>query len=179
MSWRDEARAEYETRRSAAEKRRQQAADKLKRDREALAAAEEEIEELDRGARVFGLIPAESADFKHPDGYVVVRQVKSAPVGAARVNALFKHVALATLERHYPHSVKAAVIQEAAEAELGRQFHWKTAGMTLYRLKKDGLAHRRGQNWFWTPPEDRPRSPDSPPGDGLPFIDVEDLDLDP
>jgi hypothetical protein len=154
--WRDAARLDYQARRAAAVKRRDQAGARLKRIREKFAEAEAEIDELDRGAKVFGLIPDSQlqADLVVSDGQRrLLMEFKSAssPVSARQ----FKDFTVEALEKHYPRPVKAAEIQQWAEAQLRRGFHWKTAGMTLYRLKKDGTARREGQNWFFVPPEER------------------------
>jgi hypothetical protein len=37
-------------------------------------------------------------------------------------------------------------------AGLGIEMHDKTAGMTLYRLSKEGIARREGRDWFYLQP---------------------------
>lgn len=48
-----------------------------------------------------------------------------------------------------PCGVKATAIREAYRVAFGRDLHPKTIGMTLYRLKQDGIAKHQGH--LWTP----------------------------
>ena len=46
-------------------------------------------------------------------------------------------------------SVRTANLRSSYADQYGVQVHPKTMGMTLFRLKRDGLAHRKGgHNWF-------------------------------
>ncbi len=47
--------------------------------------------------------------------------------------------------------IKAATIRRAVEAKLGRTLHYKTIGMTLYRIAEKGEARREGFVWYWEP----------------------------
>lgn len=49
-----------------------------------------------------------------------------------------------------PRGMKARAIRELIEKKLGRELHYKTVGMTLYRLSERGLAHREGYTWYIT-----------------------------
>ena len=51
---------------------------------------------------------------------------------------------------------KAAPIQNYIEESYHTQLHEKTVGMTLWRLSKEGVVHRRGQTWFFGPQEEQP-----------------------
>jgi len=57
--------------------------------------------------------------------------------------------------------IKAAVIRHSIEAKLGRELHYKTIGMTLYRLSEKGLARRDGFTWFYVPHGDEKETPAS------------------
>jgi len=46
---------------------------------------------------------------------------------------------------------KARAIREYIESTYKIRLHYKTVGMTLYRLSQDGLARREGQTWFIVP----------------------------
>lgn len=46
-----------------------------------------------------------------------------------------------------PNGIKSAAIREAYESQFRKQIHPKTIGMTLYRLKQDGLAEINGHIW--------------------------------
>jgi hypothetical protein len=62
-------------------------------------------------------------------------------------------------ELAYPEPVRAATLQAEIEKERG-PLHYKTIGMTLYRLSKQGLMRRKGQkDWFFVPPEERTKKP--------------------
>lgn len=47
--------------------------------------------------------------------------------------------------------MKSAELRVAIERRLGRQIHYKTPGMTLYRLAEEGLVQREGHRWFLKP----------------------------
>jgi hypothetical protein len=157
--WREAAAAEYAARRTALVKSRRLAANRFKRVQEKLQSIETELEELDRGARVFGLaLPDEG-----PPGIEDTVPYTAADIAAAIARTTprqaevrqFKDVALELLAQAYPSPLKAADVQQGASRALGRQFHWKTAGMTLYRLKNDYAVRRSGQDWYFVPEEQR------------------------
>jgi hypothetical protein len=150
--WREAATAEYVDRRRLAAKRREKYAQSIANMQRKMAEADAEIADLDRGAKVFGLAI--------PEGVRIADAAHVEPTNLQRMSAdqhgrQFKDIALDVLAKAYPHPLKALDVQRAAEAELGRSFHWKTAGMTLYRLKQDGLVRRSGQNWFWVSEAER------------------------
>lgn len=158
--WREAAAAEYAERRAALVRAREKAfKTRLSLDRK-ISAKEAEIAELDRGAKVFGLsIPTDPQSMfgDDPAQYPVgmAPPVVQSTGAAQPKSGQFKDVTLELLAKAYPAPLKAADVQEAAEAALGRPFHWKTSGMTLYRLKTEGAVRRDGQWWFYVPPEDR------------------------
>lgn len=47
--------------------------------------------------------------------------------------------------------VKASALRRVIENMLGRQLHYKTIGMTLYRLSEKGLARRDRLVWYYAP----------------------------
>lgn len=68
----------------------------------------------------------------------------------------FKDRALELLQEAYPEPLKAAQIQARIEKEHGSKYHDKTAGMSLYRLSKDGSVRREGKDlWFFVPEDQR------------------------
>lgn len=67
----------------------------------------------------------------------------------------FKELALEILKRAYPNSMRASDLGAQIEQATGATFHEKTAGMTLYRLAQDGVARRKGWNWFYVPEAER------------------------
>ncbi|HXQ84881.1 MAG TPA: hypothetical protein VN769_12535 [Xanthobacteraceae bacterium] len=46
---------------------------------------------------------------------------------------------------------RASEIRQKVESRLGRQLHYKTIGMTLYRLSEKGKARRDGLTWYHAP----------------------------
>lgn len=50
-----------------------------------------------------------------------------------------------------PNGDKAARLRRHVETAHALNLHEKTVGMTLYRLSKDSLVHRKGQIWFYGP----------------------------
>ncbi len=87
------------------------------------------------------------------------------------VHKPFRVRALELLSEAYPHPLKASKIQAKIEAEYQTKFHDKTAGMTLYRLSKEGFVRRKGVHWFFVPEDQRnkenPGSGDQPDDPGL------------
>lgn len=144
-NWRIAAAVEYTAQRNALLRQLDQAASRLARVREKVAVLEAEIASLDAAAKAFGLqvSPESPTLFDKPMGHH-----GQAPTEAG---GQFKDVALDLLREAYPSSLKASQIQARVQAKLNRTFHWKTAGMTLYRLKQDGHVKREGQNWFYVP----------------------------
>jgi len=64
----------------------------------------------------------------------------------------------------YPEPVRASTLQDEIEKQRG-PLHFKTIGMSLYRLSREGLVRRKGQkDWFYVPPNERAKNP----GDGTP-----------
>lgn len=145
--WREPATEEYLERRDALARRRDKAESTLISLQKKIATLESEIAELDRSARVFGLtVPGEDGErilfTVQPSGHISGGQ--------------FKDVALDYLAEVYPTPKRAIDVQRFVEATLGRSFHWKTAGMTLYRLKNEHKVRREGPRlWAFVPEEER------------------------
>ena len=53
----------------------------------------------------------------------------------------------------YPKPIRAKAVQTQLEQARGEKLHYKTIGMTLYRLSKDDLMRREGYDWFFVPPD--------------------------
>lgn len=54
---------------------------------------------------------------------------------------------------------KARAIRQFIENTYKVRLHYKTVGMTLYRLSQDGLARREGQTWFIVPGKSETMNP--------------------
>jgi hypothetical protein len=141
--WRVAAAAEYAERRNALMKERNETARLILQAQADLAVLDEEIGELDTSAKVFGLTLPDNA--VQPPKTVGVMTFRDTPP------AQFKDLALDLLRDASPAPLKAKEIHQAVEARTGRTYHWKTAGMTLYRLSQDGLVKRVGHKWFYVP----------------------------
>ncbi len=68
----------------------------------------------------------------------------------------FKEAAIEFLQKIYPRGLKATHIRALAQSHYGITAHEKTTGMTLYRLKKEGLIRRNGLYWYFMAPERHP-----------------------
>lgn len=146
--WREAAAAEYSERRLVLARTRERALARAKAYTARASKADAEIMELDRGAKVFGLAIPEDAQIS----LGLDDRTGSGPEAGRQKHSQFKDIALEYLAKAYPAPRKALDVQQHVEAELSRTFHWKTAGMTLYRLKKEGLVERQGQNWYYLDP---------------------------
>jgi hypothetical protein len=62
-----------------------------------------------------------------------------------------KEIVISQLREAGSKGTKAAAITRYILKTYGRKIHGKTTGMTLYRLSKDGLAHRKGNVWYFGP----------------------------
>jgi hypothetical protein len=62
-----------------------------------------------------------------------------------------REVALDRLQASGDRGQKAADIRKFVEQAYPVKLHEKTVGMTLYRLSKENLVHRKGQVWFYGP----------------------------
>lgn len=145
QDWRKGAEQEYLDRRQREQKRRDVEVRLLERLESRIARRDETIAELDRAALTFGIQPP--APVREPSRQNVKPVASAAPQ--------FKDVALDYLKEAHPKTLKAAQIQNRCEILLGRKFHEKTAGMTLYRLAKDGLVRRIGRaHWLYVPQTD-------------------------
>jgi hypothetical protein len=174
LDWRALAADEISLRKRALFEERSTIPGEIERLGERASAIGTELSELDAAARVLNLLP------RSPDAAVVVEPVfetladrqfnQGSPPRIAKHRVMpavrFKKFALEVLRARYPNPVRAAELSKLAQAELGRAFHEKTAGMTLYRLSVDGTASRDGHDWFFVPAtEAQSAEQDNPDGE--------------
>ncbi len=75
------------------------------------------------------------------------------PAPAASEPPTIYQMALQYLKQAGDKGAKASVIQTYVEKALGREIHFKTIGMSLYRLLKRGQVRRKGHTWFYVSQE--------------------------
>ena len=128
--------------------------DKLLQDIEAIkqnvAMFDIELVELDRAARTFGL-PVAGFNEEHEKTGEMFAEFDGARSG-------FRDFALNLLKANSPHPLRANKLRLEAERQLGKRFHEKTAGMTLYRLSRTGAVRRDGWDWYYVTPSARENS---------------------
>lgn len=73
------------------------------------------------------------------------------PEARALPHGRLREEIVAILKAAYPSTLKASDIGQQAAARLGVRFHPKTPGMTLSRLRKDGIADLHGRRWRYIP----------------------------
>jgi hypothetical protein len=149
-NWRIEALAEYIDRHKCKVEEVLAAKVSIERATAVLKARELELAELENAARVMQIIPAQ-------------RSMESPSlVGADHLRApgehqprVFKDLSVEVLRNAYPRSMKAIEIQAYIERKLAKKFHPKTAGMTLFRLSREGVVVRSRWTWTFVPEEHR------------------------
>ncbi len=145
-AWKHAAAKDYREKRTDFLRAREREQARVARAQAKIEEIDGQIADLDRGAKAFGLPVDPASDSPPPT-------LKPRALGILRPTApialQFKDVALQLLKEAWPDSLTAAEVQDAAQRLLGREFHWKTAGMTLYRLKLDGRVFRQGQQWYF------------------------------
>jgi hypothetical protein len=146
--WKAAAAKEISERRERLMQRGDQLNRVLERADKRFEAVKREIIELERSAKVLGIPFDDVAEAVAP------RLRRGAP--QERGEKAFKDVALSALAYVFPASLRAKQIQEHVQKELDREFHPKTAGMTLYRLSQDNLVRREEADWFFVPEDERP-----------------------
>jgi hypothetical protein len=77
-----------------------------------------------------------------------------------------REMVMAYLKNAGPAGSKAGPIRRHVESVLNRQVHYKTVGMTLYRLAQEKLVHREGLVWslVWQWNSQTKEPGDEPPG---------------
>ncbi len=126
-----------------------------------LRSIERELEDCDAASRLFGQHEAaEDANEGTAGGEPKITSPRE--LGGAlspstqtlpTLKPSFKEAAIEFLQKVYPRGLKATHIRALAQSHYGITAHEKTAGMTLYRLKKEGLVRRNGFYWYSMAPE--------------------------
>lgn len=142
--WRDAASAEYRAKRFDAERRLSSAERAVRKAQERFEAARKEIADLDAGARVFDLELIPFSKSPAPQARDDVPDAGDGPTA--------REIILEALEAAYPKPLRAGELKKIVEQRLGREIHYKTPGMTLYRLAEAGAVRRDGYSWYLNPP---------------------------
>lgn len=71
-----------------------------------------------------------------------------------------RDVVLAALREVYPSALRSDDVRRLIESHLGRPVHYKTPGMTLYRLSQEGLVQRHGRSWYALMPKEEEEAAD-------------------
>ncbi len=133
--------------------------DEMKR----LRSIERELEDCDAASRLFGQHEAADDASEFTGGQPKMTSPRE--LGGAlspstqtvpSLKPSFKEAAIEFLQKVYPRGLKATHIRALAQSHYGLTAHEKTAGMTLYRLKKEGLVRRNGLYWYFMAPERHP-----------------------
>lgn len=82
------------------------------------------------------------------------KKVEQASLFETPTDGSIKNMVLERLQEAGEKGTKAAAIRAFIEKTLGRELHYKTIGMTLYRLSERNLARRDGFTWFYVPPKE-------------------------
>ena len=131
-------------------------------------ALEARLDELDSAARVFGFqLLNEGTQIVPVDG------IPDPAASETSTGHQFKDIAYKVLEDAYPNPVRAPDLQMKVEAILGRKFHDKTAGITLYRFSLDGVVTRNGRLWLFVPKDNRQQRIPSPDRDPFDIFETE------
>lgn len=109
-------------------------------------------EEMERVTGDYWTLPEQSLDRTNTDAWLLGEIICTLDESARResrpARRSLRQIVLERLEAAGPKGSKAAAIRTYARDNLERDFHFKTVGMTLNRLVKDGLARRKGHVWF-------------------------------
>ena len=121
-----------------------------------LRSIERELEDCDAASRLFGRHEA-ADDASEFAGGGTPKVTPPRELGGAlspltptvpSLKPSFKEAAIEFLQKVYPRGLKATHIRALVQSHYGITAHEKTAGMTLYRLKKEGLVRRNGFYWY-------------------------------
>jgi hypothetical protein len=148
VDWRTPATLEYRAKRADLQKRLSAAARAEQRAAERRADLETQLNDLDAGARAFGLETSSVPETAAPP---------SGGIGAAVEGGspLVREIIMSALEAAYPKGLRAKQLKAIIEQRLGREIHYKTPGMTLYRLETSQDVRREGYDWFLANPPAR------------------------
>lgn len=116
-------------------------------------------------ARLFGfdLIAAAAAQaHSETNAAPPVEMPPPAPSVPQRPNSIKVYV-LEAARQAFPNPVRATQLRKQLE-EQGINVHEKTMGMTLFRLKKEGLVERQGRDWFFVRDVPGKENPGDEPG---------------
>jgi pyridoxine 5'-phosphate synthase PdxJ len=104
-------------------------------------------------ARLFGVAVSVPKDFLTDVVEAATESQAKQPnlfAAADTAESSIREVVLQELKAIGSRGTKAGPLRLRVEKRTGRELHYKTIGMTLYRLSLKGLAHRDGLMWYPT-----------------------------
>jgi hypothetical protein len=104
----------------------------------AITEAEIRLNDIRAAARVF------SVDLDSENGS---NEKQNSIESADGIKNSVKDYIVEYLKKYHPLPQKAKSIQISYELEYATKLHYKTIGMSLYRLAVDGVVKREGRNW--------------------------------
>lgn len=117
------------------------------------------LQDCAAAGRLFGVpieLPPDLIVVKRPSPSLHLLGPRNAP------DQTIRDMVLKQLEGAGEKGIKAQAIQRTIEGTLGRKLHYKTVGMTLYRLSVKGEAHRGGHFiWYFGPNGPKAKTPAS------------------
>jgi hypothetical protein len=150
VDWRTGAAQEYRARCAALSSRRDGLLASIAHVQKEIASIDAELRDIGQALRVVG-VELEPSDLPSAG---IGRADEPLPQSESTPIPQFKDVALEVIRERYPQAIKSTELQAAVENRLGRKFHPKTSGMTLYRARQDGFVRREGRKWYYVPLEE-------------------------
>lgn len=120
----------------------------LKRIQDEIDSIDGQISDCVAAARLFGL---SLNDSELPDPAPMLPDLVTPELAKLTI----REFTLRALKAAYPSSVKARDIKENYENTYGGVLHYKTVGMTLYRLSLEFLVERKGREWKFVPDKEQ------------------------
>jgi hypothetical protein len=90
---------------------------------------------------------------RDPKTHLAKKNEQSPPAltsGPEKLDGSVRDMVLHLLKEAGAKGIAATAIRKEIETSRGAELHYKTVGMTLYRLSQDKLARREGRTWFAT-----------------------------
>lgn len=147
--WKRAAARDYNLRREALLAEHAELDGLMQRTETRMGEIEDEVIQLDTAAAVFGIDTETEQPAPKRETETSVALVPTASNNEPSARDIIE----AELKAAGPGGRKAKELRKLIEAKLGRKIHYKTPGMTLYRLGLEDKVVRDGHFWFWKEPD--------------------------